>query len=114
MKKQSVIEFEKMESSLEWFPNFLRVKMEWDDSKYEKMIQNIQQIIEDYSDNDLFPKSVIYFFTAEIDHIIGTVSNQLFLDKHHNGYSKDEMILLLEKRKSELLNLKEEFFYGKI
>jgi hypothetical protein len=114
MKEISVIEYENMESSKDWFPNYLRVYLEWDDSKYEKMIQNIKQVLEDYSDSDLFPKSVRYFFTSEIDHIIGTVSNELFLNKTHEGFTKDEFASFLENRKSELLDLKEEFFYGEI
>lgn len=115
MKKDSVAQYEQMEASLDWFPNHLRVNLEWDDSKYESMIQNINDVLKDYADSDCFPKSVRYFFTSEIDHIIGTVTNELFLNKTiPNGYTQNEFISLIEKRKSELLDLKSEFFYGEI
>jgi len=114
MKKESVIRYEQMEASPDGFPNYLRVNLEWDESKYQEMIQIVKTVLDDFSESDLFPKSVHYFFTAEIDHIIGTVSNKLFLRSTPKNLTKEEFISFIDKRKNELVELKEEFFYGKI
>lgn len=82
--------------------------------KYQKKIANIKDVLRDYSKSDVFPKSVIYFFTSEIDHVIGTVSNELFYRKIPSRFNLEEYIDFIEKRKKELIDLKEEFFYGKI
>jgi hypothetical protein len=113
-----VKEFLKMEESKDWFVNYLRINLEWDDSKYVEMISLIMSILEEYKDSYLIPKDLIYFFSSEIDHIIGTTKHPSFFNLNlpsiKSEADRNKYKEMVEKRVLELEDMRDEFLYGKI
>ena len=105
-------QYNKYKESEEEFSYVLRMEYEWYDDKYQEMITLIRSIFEEYRERDVLPKSVIYFFTREIDLIIGIVSKDIFFNTIPDQYTREEFIHLIEKRKAELSDLKQKFFTG--
>lgn len=98
--------------SEEEFSFLLRMNFRWNDLEYQRMIELIRNVFREYKDDVLIPKTVIYFFTSEIDFIIGTVSKDVFFTIAPEGFTMEEYESLISKRKSELLELKKMFFAG--
>lgn len=98
--------------SEEEFSFLLRMNFRWNDLEYQRMIELIRNVFREYKDDVLIPKTVIYFFTSEIDFIIGTVSKDVFFTIAPEGFTMEEYEKLISKRKSELLELKKMFFAG--
>lgn len=73
-----VKQFIEKRDSDDWFTTDLRVNLIWDDLKYVEMISLIKEIILKYRTNYLIPKDLIYFFSIEVDMIIGICRNDLF------------------------------------
>ncbi|MFK1910757.1 hypothetical protein ACIXN6_00135 [Bacteroides fragilis] len=91
----------------DFFPIVLRVRMEWDDSNYQKMIGLINRILEEYKKEYFYPLDVILFFTNEISTILSIISHPLF-----GRTREDEYKLLVVKRKKELQDFQRDFFIG--
>ncbi|MCS2774102.1 hypothetical protein DXA26_14425 [Bacteroides fragilis] len=91
----------------DFFPIVLRVRMEWDDSNYQKMIGLINRILEEYKKEYFYPLDVILFFTNEISTILSIISHPLF-----GKTREDEYKLLVVKRKKELQDFQRDFFIG--
>lgn len=91
----------------DFFPIVLRVRMEWDDSNYQKMIGLINRILEEYKKEYFYPLDVILFFTNEISMILSIISHPLF-----GKTREDEYKLLVVKRKKELQDFQRDFFIG--
>ena len=91
----------------DFFPIVLRVRMEWDDSNYQKMIGLINRILEEYNKEYFYPLDVILFFTNEISTILSIISHPLF-----GKTREDEYKLLVVKRKKELQDFQRDFFIG--
>lgn len=91
----------------DFFPVVLRVRMEWDDFNYQKMIGLINRILEEYKKEYFYPLDVILFFTNEISTILSIISHPLF-----GKTREDEYKLLVVKRKKELQDFQRDFFIG--
>ncbi|NVK65934.1 MAG: hypothetical protein HWE22_15185 [Flavobacteriales bacterium] len=102
----------KYRDSDEDFSFILRMEYEWDDKQYQILMSKVRDILYEYKDELVLPKTIIHFFTSEIDIISGTVSNDVFFTTTPDGISKEDYKKLVLKRKSELLELKKMFFSG--
>ena len=91
----------------DFFPIVLRVRMEWDDSNYQKMIGLINRILEEYKKEYFYPLDVILFFTNEIGTMLSIISHPLFGKTREEEYK-----LLVVKRKKELQDFQRDFFIG--
>ncbi|MFM2375291.1 MAG: hypothetical protein RLZZ165_388 [Bacteroidota bacterium] len=91
----------------------LRMNYEWNEEKYQDMLQIIKGMLEEYQQEVVFPKDAIYFFSSTVDFIIGIVSNPYFLKNIPKGFSADSYMDFLETRKAELIDLKNEILFGK-
>nr|WP_199000573.1 hypothetical protein [Flavobacterium sp. ASV13] len=105
-------EYRDSETQKDWFVNYLRIHNEWDDEKYIKMITLIQDIFSEFKESELFPKDLVYFFSSDVDFIIGIVENSFFFNFVPEEYTKEEYYSLIEIRKKELIDLRDTFFYG--
>ncbi|MBM0653298.1 hypothetical protein JMN11_06380 [Capnocytophaga genosp. AHN8471] len=111
MKNNLIQEFKEKHNSFDWFSKDLRLNYQWDDTKFSEMMSLINRIFSFYKNKDVFPKDLIYFFTSEIPFIIGIIENPIFLRSIPPGFTKESYLHLVEKRKKELLELRELFFY---
>lgn len=91
----------------DFFPIVLRVRMEWDDSNYQKMIGLINRILEEYKKEYFYPLDVILFFTNEIGTMLSIISHPLFGKTREDEYKR-----LVVKRKKELQDFQRDFFIG--
>lgn len=97
------------------FESHVRLNLEWDDEKYQQLLELLRNVINDYKSTDLIPRSVMHFFTSGITQLTGTISHPAFL----NDRSKDEAVLqeyrdLVTRRKTELLELQRKFISGEL
>lgn len=101
------------ENSIDWFPNYLRVYLEWDDNRYLEMIGIINSILNEYKDSLVVPKLLVIFFFYEIDHIIGTASHHNFTNLNipiiKSATDRNTYKELIEKRIMELKEMRQEF-----
>ena len=109
---KSLEEYNVYKDSEDEFSFLLRMNFRWDDAEYQRMIVLIRNVLREYRDEVLIPKDVVYFFTGEIDFIVGTVSKDVFFTIAPEGFTMEEYEKLISKRKSELLELKKMFFAG--
>lgn len=109
---KSLDEYVEYRDSDEEFSFVLRMEYEWDDKKYQELMGKVRDVLYEYKDEPVLPKTIIHFFTSEIDIISGTVSNDVFFTTTPEGISKEDYKKLIIKRKSELLELKKMFFSG--
>ncbi|MFK6999552.1 hypothetical protein [Flavobacterium oreochromis] len=105
--------FLEKEKSKDWFINDLRINLKWNDSKYIEMIGLINSILLEYKESFLIPKDLIYFFSFEINRIIGITNHESFFNLQID-MEKNEYIELVKKRISELEDMRDEFLYGQI
>ena len=91
----------------DFFPIVLRVRMEWDDSNYQKMIGLINRVLEEYKNEYFYPLDVILFFTNEIGTMLSVISHPLFGKTREDEYKR-----LVVKRKKELQDFQRDFFIG--
>lgn len=94
-------------ASDDFFPLVLRVRLEWDDSNYQKMIGLISHVLEEYKNEYFYPLDIVLFFTKEIGTILSIISHPLF-----GKTREDEYKLLVSKRKKELQDFQRDFFVG--
>ncbi|MEB3801515.1 hypothetical protein [Flavobacterium columnare] len=110
--------FLEKEKSKDWFINDLRLNLEWKDSKYLEMINLVNSILLEFKESYLIPKDLIYFFSFEIDRIIGITKHPSFFDLNLSSIKTDvdreNYKNLVEKRIAELENMRDEFLYGEI
>jgi hypothetical protein len=107
-----IVKYREYENKKDWFINYLRIHHEWDDEKYIEMISLINDILDEFKNNYLFPKDLVYFFSSEVDSILGTVENNAFYNYIPPTYTKKEYEELIEMRKKELIDLRDNFLYG--
>lgn len=91
----------------DFFPLVLRVRMEWNDFNYRKMIGLINRVLEEHKNEYFYPLDVILFFTKEINTMLSIISHPLF-----GKTREDEYKLLVSKRKKELQDFQRDFFVG--
>lgn len=105
--KPSLKDYLEYKVSDDFFPLVLRVRMEWNDTNYQKMIGLINRVLEEYKKEYFYPLDAILFFTDEIDTMLSIISHPLF------GKTKeDDYKLLVAKRKKELQDFQRDFFVG--
>ncbi|MGG5505571.1 MULTISPECIES: hypothetical protein [unclassified Myroides] len=92
----------------------LRLTYLWDQKEFNYLVQLVRNVLKEFENNTLFPKQIRYFFTSDIDQIIGIVSNPLFIVNIPDSYDKSKYIDTINSGIAILNDLKEEFFYGEI
>lgn len=90
----------------------LRMEFSWNHAKYLEMVSLVRQAIDEHRDKAVLPKSIVFFFVWEIDFIVGTITNDLFMRGMPSRVEKQKLEQLVESGHSELLDLKSEFFAG--
>lgn len=110
--KQSLVKYLEYLDSDEEFTYILRMEYEWHQDKFEKMISHIRNILQDFKDDELIPKCIIYFFINNVDFIIGTTSKNVFFNNIPNGYTKEQYSKIIKQGQDELLNLRKKFYAG--
>lgn len=107
--QNSLLQYLEYKALNDYFPYYLRVNLNWDDDNYLRMVSLIKNILEEYKDNDLFPKDAVLFFTKDITTILSIISNPLFGKTRDDDYKQ-----LVEKRKIELQTFQRDFFIGNL
>lgn len=84
----------------------------WNDDNYKYMINLVQKVLDDYEEEMVTPKILVYFFAIEVPRIISIISNSDFFKKNISDlYSSQESYeSLVLKRKDELLLMQQSFF----
>ena len=96
--------------SSDWFLNYLRLTLEWDDNRYMETVELINTILNEYRNQILVPKSLVKFFMVDVEQIIAFVSLPNFTNIDIMGIKSPEYKELIEKRIHELNRMKYDFW----
>jgi len=98
----------------EEFTYFLRMNHYWDQVLFRKMIVFISAVINDYKDEAVIPKSIVFFFARDVDLIVGMTRNKIFLNTIPASCHEKEYLETVRQGQELLLNLKRAFFSGEM
>lgn len=111
--KKSLIEYFAYLDSEEEFSYSLRMEYIWNEEQFIKLTLLIKEVLDDYKDEDIIPKCMVYFFARDVDIIIGITNRDIFFNDIPDGYTREKYIEMVQKGKTILVNMKNDFFSGK-
>jgi hypothetical protein len=92
------------------YESILRMEYEWNDVAYLNMISLLKNVLEEYKESLVIPKSLVYYISKVLKRIVDIVSNDLFGIVPPPYFTKQAYHTLIDKRVKEMLQLREYFF----
>ncbi|MGG5508269.1 MULTISPECIES: hypothetical protein [unclassified Myroides] len=89
----------------------------WLDDEYLYMLNLIRTVLNDYKEDYLIPKQLVYFFCMQIPLLVRTMENPLFYINPPAPYTDEEYKIFIGSRIKELVAMEENFIrenYDKI
>ncbi|MEC0090851.1 hypothetical protein [Paenibacillus macquariensis] len=88
---------------------YIRMHADWNEESFVKMRQLIRKVIEDYSDDDYYPKTFVYYCMKSVERIIGIISRIEFCNTWPEGFTKESYKDFITARIDQLELLQKEF-----
>ncbi|WMJ75203.1 hypothetical protein RCC89_18835 [Cytophagaceae bacterium ABcell3] len=104
--------FEEYYNSDNDFLSYLRLNYEWDQSKFDVLVKLIKSVLDEYSEEPVFPKTLLHFFYLDLKLIEGIISNPLFYKSPPANFSSEQYSSYLINQLETLKNL-QRIFLGK-
>lgn len=107
--KRSALDFIDYYNSDEDFLTLLRMNFDWDDTQFKKLKELLSNVLNDYKDDQVVPKSILVFFTIDIKLITGIVKNPIFYRSPPLNLSEEEFREFVDNRLKELNEIGKSF-----
>ena len=113
--KESLKNFYKYNASDEELLMYIRINAgKWNEKSFIQMKKIIKEVIEDYKNEDCYPKVFVSYFVTNIPSIINILSGFRGCtdEEIREGYSEEMYISMIAERIKELNNLHLEFIHS--
>lgn len=109
--KESLKKFYEYLASDEELFCFVRMNTEWNEDSFLQMKEVIKRVIEEYAEEDMYPKQFVRYFMLEIPSVINILSHiKVCTEKNLlKGYTQETYMSMLADKIKQLENLKWEF-----
>lgn len=108
--KESLKEFIDYNDSDDELEYYIRIHAEWSEESFLKMKRLISNVVEDYSDDSYYPKSIIYYCLKVIQRIIDIISNDFFCQHvWPKEFTQESYNAFISERIIDLESIRENF-----
>lgn len=90
---------------------YVRINTEWNEELFIKMKKLIREVINDYENEDYYPKRFVMYFMLEIPSIINILSHFKTCNEKERlaGYTEESYLSMIAERRKQLEELRKEF-----
>lgn len=90
---------------------YVRINAEWNEELFIKMKKLIREVINDYENDDYYPKRFVMYFMLEIPSIINMLSHFKTCNEKERlaGYTEESYLSMIAERRKQLEELRKEF-----
>lgn len=109
--KNSLKKFYEYIQSDEELMYYVRINAEWNEELFIKMKKLIREVINDYENDDYYPKRFVMYFMLEIPSIINMLSHFKTCNEKERlaGYTEESYLSMIAERRKQLEELRKEF-----
>lgn len=109
--KNSMKKFYEYIQSDEELMYYVRINTEWNEELFIKMKKLIREVINDYENEDYYPKRFVMYFMLEIPSIINILSHFKTCNEKERlaGYTEESYLSMIAERRKQLEELRKEF-----
>jgi len=109
--KDSLKQFFEYNDSDEELAYYIRMNAEWNEESFIRMQQLVKKVIEDYSDDDYYNKTFVFYCVEIIGVIIGTISREDFCNTWPECFTQESYKDFIAERIEQLKLLQKDLFY---